>query len=176
MPSIIYRNALHVAVAYDASDVVRLLLRYNVDPESKGVYYQSQAFETDNNFNVRLTRNSTCIVENSSHSVADDLLCEEEATGPSSRSDSNNSSTNRIYCPLNILPKSLAPKGITSSSKNVQALAKRASKETVSQQSSKETSPSKLMIKPSTVHIETLTTVQRRYDEKDSGELIFTII
>lgn len=167
---------MHIAVAYDAADVVRLLLRYSVDPESKGVYYQPQAYETDNNFNVRLTRNPTCIVENSSHSVADDLLCEEEATGPSSRSDSNNSSTNRIYCPLHILPKSLASRGTASSSKNVQALAKRASKETVSQQSSKETSPSKLTIKSSTVHMETPTTVQRRYDEKDSGELIFSNI
>ncbi|KAK7598071.1 hypothetical protein V9T40_006306 [Parthenolecanium corni] len=33
-----FKNALHLAVEYEAVDVVKLLLRYGVDPESKGVY------------------------------------------------------------------------------------------------------------------------------------------
>lgn len=38
-----YRNALHLAVEYDAVDVVKLLLRHGVDPESKGVYSHQPA-------------------------------------------------------------------------------------------------------------------------------------
>jgi len=34
----VYRNALHLAVEHDAVDVVKLLLRYSVDPESRGAY------------------------------------------------------------------------------------------------------------------------------------------
>lgn len=39
----VYKNALHLAVEYDAVDVVKLLLRHGVDPESKGVYSHQAA-------------------------------------------------------------------------------------------------------------------------------------
>lgn len=165
VPPVIYRNALHVAVAYDAADVVRLLLRYSVDPESTGICNQSRPFETDNNFNVRglgpgPVRTPTYVVENAVHPVAGDLVCVDESS-VSSRSGSNSSSTNRVYCPLHILPKSLVPKSaVVSSSKSVQASPQR---------SANEASPLRPAAKPCATRVEAASNI-RRTDEKDSGE------
>lgn len=136
-PALIYRNALHVAVAYDAEDVVRLLLRHDVDPESIGVFNQVGAFENDNNNcnnNALLQQSSRTPVyaENVNYANSSSEMVLEESTSASSRSGSNTSSTNRLSCPLHILPKSLKSKSgsTTSSPRSVQISSQRYSAET----------------------------------------------
>lgn len=122
----IYTNALHVAVEYDAVDVVKLLLKYSIDPESKGLCSVNQSnylslstkiFENvDNNFTLSANRPkssaSSQVAEHSTITIRQyvgdpsGVLGEESST--SSRSGSNNSSTNRVYCPLHYLPKSIS--------------------------------------------------------------------
>lgn len=115
----IYANALHVAVEYDAADVVKLLLKYRIDPESKALssvhqsnYVAAKAFENDNNY-VPVPRAKTPVpaAEHSAIAIhqygeASGVVVEESST--SSKSGSNNSSTNKVHCPLHYFPKSIS--------------------------------------------------------------------
>lgn len=116
----IYTNALHVAVEYEAEDVAKLLLKYHVDPESKGVlsavnqsnYVNSsvkQFDNIDNNFNAATARaRSTGLPQAAENSVITIRQYEPDGGHDESGASSNNSSTNRVYCPLHYLPKSIS--------------------------------------------------------------------
>ena len=129
IPPLIYRNALHLAVTYDAADVVRLLLRHNVDPQSIGVLNQIGTPENDNNnFNIQSTPPAVTCAEIISNDHSSSEIVSQESTALS-RSGSNTSSMNRVYFPLHVMSKTLISRNSsrTSSPKSVQLSSERCS-------------------------------------------------
>ena len=163
VPPLIYRNALHIAVAYEAIDVVRLLLRHNIDPDSTGVFNQEEWCENrNNNTSTQSSHQSPSCPERIENAhLPGEVVLEESSV--LSRSSSNTSTTQPTSHSAHLSPISCISKNsrASNSPQSVQV-----------QRCSVETSPIKPPATKSNVtKVDELLNCNQKSDGKNSGKL-----